>query len=143
MRWPVTNLDQVRAVASAAKARCPGCRCRVRATDGEECPVCGAALRASTLRIRRDRTGPRDGSAAWPLAANAALSVLVIGLSVAQGGRMPILAWLAPFVLGAAVFGLRYWAVFVMRWPDEIAVDRGCLWAIAALQVAGAAALVI
>ncbi|MBL9030442.1 MAG: hypothetical protein JNM80_01870 [Phycisphaerae bacterium] len=143
MRWPVTNLDQVRALVSAAEARCPCCRSRLRREDGEACPVCGAAILATSLRIRRERSGPRGASVGWLLALNVALALLAIGLSVAQGGRMPVFVWIAPAVLGAGVFGLRYWPVFVMRWPDDVEVERGFLWVLAGAQAAGALAMVL
>ncbi|MBX3376169.1 MAG: hypothetical protein KF678_04115 [Phycisphaeraceae bacterium] len=142
-RWPLTNADQVRAYVAATGADCPTCGYCLVGTKGEVCPECGKQLTVSVLMRRPWYRSPwlgvgylRGGKGGWTalrvlFGVNVVVALGILASALAMGGRMPVLSWLAPGVLGAFAFTVQYIAVFakynpirhdpVERWGDGTA----------------------
>lgn len=125
-RWPITNVDQVRAYTQLADAACPRCRYPLHGLPEAKCPECGTPLTVLELSRPRwsarvwvsmfgDDTGPRN--LRWLAALNVLLALAIVASSLANHGRLPILSWLAPGVLGAFAFSVQYVAVFARYCP--------------------------
>ncbi len=152
-RWPVTNADQVRAFVAATGVGCPKCGYCLAGTMGEMCPECGKPLSVTALMRRpwyRSRwlgigqlTGGGGGWTALRVLAglNVLVALAIMASALATGGRLPVLSWLAPGVLGAFAFSIQYVAVFAKYCPGRYdPVERwgeGTAAAVLIVQVAG------
>jgi hypothetical protein len=128
VRWPITNADQVRAYTQLADAACPRCRYSLRGLPDPICPECGTHLTVRELTRPRLMTRLRTwalGDDAEPLrlrslaALNVLLALAIVASSLANHGRLPVLSWLAPGILGAFAFSVQYVAVFAKYCPTR------------------------
>jgi hypothetical protein len=142
VRWPLTNADQVREFVAATGAGCPKCGYCLAGIRGDVCPECGKELSVATLCRRRwyEFKPPRVngvGESAWSsltvlAGVNVLVALAILASALANHGRLPVLSWLAPGVLGAFAFSIQYVAVFakycparhdpVERWGEGTAV---------------------
>jgi predicted amidophosphoribosyltransferase len=149
-RLPVTNADQVQAFVAATGAGCPKCGYCLTGLRSDMCPECGKHLSIATLCKRRwyEFKPPRvnGGGGVWsPIRVLAALNILIAAAimfsAIAHHGRLPILSWLAPGILGAFAFSIQYIAVFAkyspMRYDPVERWGEGTAMVVLAVQVAG------
>lgn len=126
VRWPLTNADQVRAYTQLADATCPRCRYPLRGLPDAICPECGTKL--TVMELTRPRLMERvrlsvfgEDAEPWRLrflaAANVLLALAIVASALANHGRLPVLSWLAPGILGAFAFSIQYVAVFAKYCP--------------------------
>lgn len=155
-RWPVTNVDQVRAFVAATGAGCPKCGYCLAGLRGEICPECGKRLSVSAL-MRKPwyRTGflgvgyLRGGRGGWTalralFGVNVVVALAIMASALAHQGKMPVLSWLAPGVIGAFAFSVQYIAVFAKYNPiRHDPVERWGEGTAAAVLVVQAAGLVL
>lgn len=125
-RLPITNADQVQAFVAATGVGCPRCGYCLSGLRADICPECGKGLSVHELCRRRwwEFRLPgldRGGTAFTTLRVLAGLNVLVafaiLASALANHGRLPVLSWLAPGVLGAFAFSIQYVAVFAKYCP--------------------------
>lgn len=74
------------------------------------------------------------------IAANLVLALVILGSAMSRQGTMPVLAWLAPAVIGAFVCSVAYWPVFLRYQARTIEDPHEALsaaWVVALMQVGG------
>lgn len=153
VRWPLTNADQVRAYTQLADSVCPRCRYPLHGLRDARCPECGTPVTVLELTRPRGLARVRHWALGgdWEplrLRALAALNVLlalaIVASALAHHGRLPVLSWLAPGVLGAFAFSIQYVAVFAKYCPvRHDPVERWGSGMAAAALVVQAAGLIL
>ena len=142
-RWPVTNSDQLRAYLAVHDAPCPKCRHSLRGIPDPRCPECGLELDVWSLHYRR-RWLPEVAEVPHlpgvAIALNVLLAILVIASAASHRGAVPLLAWMAPGVIGAFACSLAYWPVLLkyqastVEDPPQVASTA---WMMVVLQTGG------
>lgn len=137
----MSSADQVRAYLAVRHADCPGCGYDLHGVGRPRCPECGREL--DVLMLAGGRRAWQWGTvSAGPalIAANLVLALVILGSAMSRQGTMPVLAWLAPAVIGAFVCSVAYWPVFLRYQARTIEDPHEALsaaWVVALMQVGG------